>query len=447
MWASYVNPNYQGGGRDEYFDCDDGGGTCSSLDCHDPDTEWILLGVYRQEFYQFIEQISKHVWAIDSYEYAVALAGLAYMTDYDCWQVQDQNDGSYFYAGTKPTQFGRFEMGLYVDEYCLEAYDGGAYTYDNMGMGSDLNLGSKDETGCSNNGDRRLEDGGGEGDGGGGGDCDELENYWDSTQEYTLTNLNNVYDTFKYCTPCMDYPTYQDGYFIGDYGTDDDDLINQCWKFHSHDSFVCEGDCMNMGHSQGTVLQFEVDGTTFGSSMDGTTSSLGSNPNANSNSQSTNKTITKLDKLKANLFVGFAGILFVATFLAFAVARGSGRKDRSGKSRSLLTSEERARARRRSRSKGRTSAASRGDRSSRSRTSRSKSRGANSRGTSSRSKSAGRSKSRGASTRSKSAGRSSSDRESSGRSPRSDAVSRERSSSRRSASRRARSSNKFVDDF
>ena len=32
------------------------------------------MGVYRQEFYQFIEQISKHLWAIDDYEYAVALA-------------------------------------------------------------------------------------------------------------------------------------------------------------------------------------------------------------------------------------------------------------------------------------------------------------------------------------------------------------------------------------
>jgi hypothetical protein len=32
------------------------------LDCHAPDSSWVLLGVYRQEFYQFIEQISKHLW-------------------------------------------------------------------------------------------------------------------------------------------------------------------------------------------------------------------------------------------------------------------------------------------------------------------------------------------------------------------------------------------------
>ena len=54
----YVDPNYSGGGYDEYF----GEGAPGVLDCHSPDTEWRLLGVYRQEFYQFLEQISKHVW-------------------------------------------------------------------------------------------------------------------------------------------------------------------------------------------------------------------------------------------------------------------------------------------------------------------------------------------------------------------------------------------------
>ena len=63
-----------GGGYDEYFcNSDDG---CSALDCHSPDTEWILMGVYRQEFYQYLEQISKHLWAVDDYEYAIALGGL-----------------------------------------------------------------------------------------------------------------------------------------------------------------------------------------------------------------------------------------------------------------------------------------------------------------------------------------------------------------------------------
>ena len=65
-----IAPNYAGGGYDEYFGNDAPG----SLDCHSPDTDWKLIGVYRQEFYQYIEQISKHLWAIDELEYIVALA-------------------------------------------------------------------------------------------------------------------------------------------------------------------------------------------------------------------------------------------------------------------------------------------------------------------------------------------------------------------------------------
>jgi len=57
-YPQYVDPNYAGGGYDEYF----GDKAEGSLDCHSPDSTWILLGVYRQDIYQFIEQISKHLW-------------------------------------------------------------------------------------------------------------------------------------------------------------------------------------------------------------------------------------------------------------------------------------------------------------------------------------------------------------------------------------------------
>ena len=58
MWAAYIDPNYAGGGYDEYF----GDNAEGTLDCHSPDTDWKLIGVYRQEFYQYVEQISKHLW-------------------------------------------------------------------------------------------------------------------------------------------------------------------------------------------------------------------------------------------------------------------------------------------------------------------------------------------------------------------------------------------------
>lgn len=313
MWAAYVNPNYQGGGYDEYY----GDEAVSVLDCHDPNTEWQLLGVYRQEFYQFYEQISKHLWAIDEYEYIVALAGLAYMTDVDCFEVDNG-----YYAGPEPLQGGKMQMSLYSDEDCLYPQEDTGYTYDDMGMQSDVELGSQHS---GDNGDN-------------GGDDDYVDNaeqYWYDAQEYTFTMFNEVYDDFLYCTPCNDYPTYQDGYFIGDDGTDEDDIINQCWKFFSHDTHNCEADCIAQGDAQGTITQITYGDTTFGQALDMSGwSGGGTNGGATSKS-------ARMERLKANLFVTFAGIVFVATFLAFAVARGSGqrrrrRRHRSSRSKRLL---------------------------------------------------------------------------------------------------------------
>lgn len=305
MWASYVNPNYQGYEYDEYF----GDEPYSTLDCHNPDTEWVLLGVYRQEFYQFIEQISKHLWAIDDYEYIVARAGLMYMTDEECFQVGQDSNGNAIKASIQPEPNGRFSMALYTDDYCLQPnYDVG--TYDDYVDQTDVDLGSKDQ---------------------GDGEADDLYDVWYASQEYTLQNLNDVYEEYMYCTPCMDYPTYQDGYFIGDYGTDDDDLINQCWKFHSHDSFICEGECIAMGHSQGSINQILYGDKSFGSKMNAVTYTEGSSNRADVLVESS------WSRIMANAFLTFSFLLFVATFLAFAVARRSRyRESRSSKSRRLL---------------------------------------------------------------------------------------------------------------
>ena len=307
--SQYVDPYYQGNEYYEYH----GDEPVGNLDCHAPDTEWELLGVYRQEFYQFIEQISKHLWAIDEYEYVVALAGLAYMTDEDCFYVGQANDGSSIYAGVAPKEYGKFEMALYTDDYCLNPNDDLGMTFDDFGLYSDVSLQS------------------GDGDGGDDDAYSYAYEWWQDTQEYSLTLLNEVYDEYRYCTSCIDYPTYQDGYFIGDYGTDEDDLINQCWKFYSHDSFSCDADCIALGHSQGTILSLNVGGKLYGEALSsfysGTEVAAAATPREES----------KFSKLLANAFVTFSFIVFVATFLAFAVARRSRyRESRSSKSRRLL---------------------------------------------------------------------------------------------------------------
>ena len=326
-----MDENYSGNGYDEYY----GDNAVGVLDCHDPDTSWVLLGIYRQEFYQFIEQISKHVWAVDEYDYIVALAGLKYMTDNDCFSTGDtDSNGNTIYAGVCPQPNGEFQMCLYTDGgYCVSPNNNLGKTYDSYGFTSSLSL-NKDKDG-KNDGDDAANNDDAYG---------ELSQYWSDAQEYTFTLLNEVYMPFRYCTSCVDYPTYQDGYFIGDDGTDDDDLINQCWKFYSHDTFICDADCVAKAHSQGSILSVNYNGQVFGS----TPSSFYSNAySANGRSPKLHSE-TKMTRLMANVFVAFSFIVFVATFLAFAVARRSRQREkRSSKSRRLLDEDGKSRSSRR----------------------------------------------------------------------------------------------------
>jgi hypothetical protein len=321
-YPQYVNPNYQGNEYNEYF----GSNPVSVLDCHSPDSQWQLLGVYRQEFYQFIEQISKHLWAIGEEEYVVALAGLSYMTKYECFAVGKDSSGNVIYASVAPKPYATFQMALYTDSYCLVPNDNLGMTYDDFGLTSDVYLGSKDK-------DK---------------DYSNAYDLWEASQEYTFTNLNKVYEEFKYCTSCVDYPTYQDGYFIGDYGTDDDDLINQCWKFYSHDSFTCEAECIAMAHAQGNILSFHYGGSTFGYSE--------KSFYKQASSSSEGIVESRITRWAANAFLTLSVLLFLTNFLAFAVARRSRYRDRSSRSKRLLQKEQQQRRRSKSRSRSKSAA-------------------------------------------------------------------------------------------
>ena len=252
-------------------------------------TQWELLGVYRQEFYQYIEQISKHLWAVSDYNYIVALAGLAYMTDADCLYVGKNDDGKTIWAGVAPKPNGKFEMALYTDDHCLTPDDSLGMTYDDFNK--------QTQYGGNNNNNNN-----------------DYKTWWYNAQEYSLTLLNEVYEPFKYCTSCMDYPTYQDGYFIGDYGTDEDDLINQCWKFYSHNSYTCESDCISRGHAQGGLIGIKYGDEIFGSSI--STSTFESTPAAR-------KVLpeTRSSKIAANIFIGVSAGVFVLVFLFSLYAR------------------------------------------------------------------------------------------------------------------------------
>jgi len=334
MWAGYVDPNYEGYGYYEYY----GDEPYGKLDCHEEDTEWQLMGVYREEGYQFYEQISKHLWAINEYEYITVLAGLAYMSDSDCYQIGYTDDGDVVYGGVQPLAKGYIQMGVYMDETCLEPYpEEYGINFSQFGLENDLDLGSGDFDDDAT--------------------ANQAYEWWSDAQEYTLENFNDVYDTYKLCTTCMDYPTYQDGYFIGDDGTDEDDLINQCWKFYSHDSFTCEGDCLSMATAQGSIL-----GVNYGAAFFGSGSISGAQTEqAYAETSFDESPPNSWQKAKADIYVACCGLVFVATFLAFAVARGKkpddavssrhgGRSPRS-KSEKLLDKKSRRRSKSKSRAR------------------------------------------------------------------------------------------------
>lgn len=148
--------------------------------------------------------------SINDYEYSVATSGLKYIGKNGCKNVGYDEYGNKLYSEVRGEAGGYFSMGLYSDAKCLTLNTKTKYTYDNF-----------------------------------------ASQY--SDMDYTLATLNSVYDDYKYCTSCVDYPTYQDGYFIGNDGTDDGDLINQCWKFYSHDSYNCDVDCVAMGSLQNSI--------------------------------------------------------------------------------------------------------------------------------------------------------------------------------------------------
>ena len=238
------------------------------------------------------------------------------MTDDECFAVGYDESGNQLYASVQPLAGSYFQMGLYSEAQCITPNTQTSYTYDDFAEQSELNLGSKDAT-----------------------DDDAFHaqayTYWQETQEYTLTNLNTVYNDFRFCTSCVDYPTYQDGYFIGDDGTDDDDLINQCWKFYSHDNFNVNADDIAMASQQGTISWISYNGKQFGQLLEGQYSSEHGKTTLEGGMTTSGSGSQRIERLKATLFLTFAGIVFVATFLAFAVARGSSKKKKkSSRSRS-----------------------------------------------------------------------------------------------------------------
>ena len=247
------------------------------------------------------------MWYYSSYEYKVATNGLELLSD-DCEGFGTDKYGSYLYKAPRPIQGGGFEIGLYVDDTCMTPYgeEGvNALNYYNDGGYSSGNN--------KNNNNNNYYYG----------------NYydWNSNQydygnsdEAVLELFNEVYEEFKYCTLCIDYPSYQDGYFNGE-GYDDDDLINQCWKFYSHDTYECDTACIALGSAQGTINAFTFGGKVYGTAWDGSSQGAKSSRSSSfSRSSFQNNGESIASRLAANFFLLMCALCFGFACYAFVNA-------------------------------------------------------------------------------------------------------------------------------
>ena len=172
----------------------------------------------------------KHIWATGEFDYKVAQGVYEYVGNGGCNEVGydydgDDDNSAILYGGVMPLVGGDIRMALYTDEDCLLPYEG-ELTYDDF-----ASFEPEDDQ-------YFVFD-----------DAVYSEMWEENVIDYRLTYFNEMFDSFKTCNLCIDYPSYQDG--------EDTNDINQCWKFYSHTSPVCEGDCIAMAMSQGTIRSIQ----------------------------------------------------------------------------------------------------------------------------------------------------------------------------------------------
>ena len=103
-----------------------------------------MIGTYMVEQYQFLEQMTKHLWAEGTVGRSIMLNTLAYLggpNGYDCYPLgYSITDGSTLvYGALAPGSTGTATMGIYSTMYCVTlTEDHGTwddYVIDNGGEG------------------------------------------------------------------------------------------------------------------------------------------------------------------------------------------------------------------------------------------------------------------------------------------------------------------------
>ena len=227
-----------------------------------------------QEFDRATEQVMKHQWSGGCWDYEVWQAGRDCKFIRDCGYLGTNTGGTPVYAGPQPYK-GGLRVGLFTDKYCLFPAPSSwgnpdDYGFENYQDDEDGDKGRNrhldeygdcqyrrelqgDEDGEDRDGEDRDRDGEDQG------ECsctipkycEKPSNAVESNCDYKMTNWNMIIDTLHYCRSCSIYPTYQDG-------EAQEDLIDQCWKFVSHNARYCDADCFTMALAQGSFTEYHV---------------------------------------------------------------------------------------------------------------------------------------------------------------------------------------------
>jgi hypothetical protein len=272
---------------DDYACQGNGGTRCVKMDCHEPNTNFKLLGYFKEPKYsQWFEQLFKHqgdcVWGDNEYKFMQRYRqSWPHYCTKSATTYDDQSGGTnYLYYDTKPGPYGTMDIGLYTDSRCVVEYAGSisAETVLNKAFN-----GQTDDAQYDYGGDEDIT----------GGSTYGLEE--------DLKAWNEAFGVFKTCLPCksFDMNTLAIGYrdqvsgnntlrygFWEDYNDDGggdqnqqyiadegfrcrDDAgyqdVNQCMKFASHTNMVPAllNDVI-IAENQGTVTGAIVGNSQYG---------------------------------------------------------------------------------------------------------------------------------------------------------------------------------------
>ena len=270
----YIDLDYTGEGIGEYqfFDrhtgkwdktsCVAENGRCEMYDCHLPDTNFKLLGLFKEaNYHEWMEQLYKHegvcVWTEDEYE------KMQYLREsWPCGCTQtDQTDknGNSIYYDMMPLPEGRMTLGLYTDASCSVEHSGDLDAIEVI-----ENMYANNNNGNNNNDNNN--------------DRDDRGGISDLAAD--ISSWNDAFDIFKKCQPCKAYDLSNDG--SGNYNQDDDhedddgeafachddagyNSVNQCMKFRTKtDMFQADFGDVALASAQGTITSIDLLGTTFG---------------------------------------------------------------------------------------------------------------------------------------------------------------------------------------